>query len=246
MRSDWTVDETAYTLNLGHRQQVGYPVANRDDERNVLTVRDSREGPRTVVERELWDFGRLLDDGSVSDDPTYIYSREGFAAGKIYELVYLSDKPVVTGMGLAAIRDIISYAKYDKECPFHVDRGMATGISQTGRFLRHFLYQGFNTDESGRMAYDGMMIITAGAGRGSFNHRYAQPSRDAHRYSAFFYPTDIFPFTSRVVLDQEQWRSDGLMAHAWIDKHIPKIFYCNTGYEYWGRAASFDTPILMA
>jgi hypothetical protein len=24
----------------------------------------------------------------------------------------------------------------------------------------------------------------------------------------------------------------------WNDNHIPKIFYCNTGYEYWGRAAS--------
>lgn len=237
VRSDWTVDSKVYNLNLGHREQTGYPVADPDDPGNVLTIRDSREGPATVVPAEEWGFGQIR-DGKVIYDPTHIYSESGFTEGKIYELVYVSDKPVVVGMGLAAIRDIISYAKYDPSCPFHVERGIAEGISQTGRFLRHFLYQGFNTDEFGRMAYDGMMIITAGAGRGSFNHRFGQPSRDAHRYSAFFYPTDIFPFTSRITQDVEQWKSDGLMAHMWNDNHIPKIFYCNTGYEYWGRAAS--------
>jgi hypothetical protein len=237
VRSDWTVDAPVNTLTLGHRQQTGYPVSDPADERNVLTVRDSREGPRRVVPREQWQFGRI-EGGEVIADAINICAPDGFAPGNIYELVYVSDQPVVTGMGLAAVRDMISYARYNPECPFPVKHGMAVGISQTGRFLRHFLYQGFNTDERGRMAFDGMMIITAGAGRGSFNHRFAQPSRDAHRYSAFFYPTDIFPFTSSVVRDEEQWRSDGLMAHMWNDEHIPKIFYCNTGYEYWGRAAS--------
>ena len=80
-----------------------------------------------------------------------------------------------------------------------------------------------------------MMIITAGAGRGSFNHRFAQPSRDAHRYSAFFYPTDIFPFSSRIQKDTGLGIEDGLLAET---KNTPKIFYINTGYEYWGRAAS--------
>lgn len=83
-----------------------------------------------------------------------------------------------------------------------------------------------------------MLIHTAGAGRGSFNHRFAQPSRDAHRYSAFFYPTDIFPFTSRTQTDPTTGRTDGLFAHAHDRDHLPKIFYTNTGYEYWGRAAS--------
>ncbi len=140
------------------------------------------------------------------------------------------------GLGLAAIRDMISYAKYDEESAFPVARGIAIGISQTGRFLRHYLYEGFNTDEDGRMALDGIMAHTAGAGRGSFNHRFAQPSRDAHRYSAFFYPTDIFPFTSRTQTDTVTGWTDGLFARM-REEHRPKVFYTNTGYEYWGRAA---------
>jgi hypothetical protein len=136
----------------------------------------------------------------------------------------------------------MSYAKYDPEALFPVDEGLAVGVSQTGRFLRHFLYQGFNTDEQGRAAYDGVLAITAGAGRGSFNHRFGQPSRDAHRFSAFAYPTDLFPFTSRTQFDSLQWQSDGLLTRQ-RPAHRPKTMYVNTGYEYWGRAASLlHTP----
>lgn len=45
-----------------------------------------------------------------------------------------------------------------------MEKGLAVGVSQTGRFLRHFLYQGFNTDEQGRQAYDGVLAIAAATG----------------------------------------------------------------------------------
>src|SRR5262249_50308930 len=181
---------------------------------------------RRVVPREQW---RFVDDG------TRITRTGGFEPGKIYELVYRARDPIVVGIGLAAVRDMMSYATYDAASPFRVRWGLGLGISQTGRFLRHFLYQGFNTDEARRPVFDGLFVHTAGAGRGSFNHRFAQPSRDAHRFSAFFYPTDLFPFSGRSQRDPETAVTDGLLAH---EPHLPKIFLTNTGYEYWGRAAS--------
>ena len=55
--------------------------------------------------------------------------------------------------------------------------------------------------------------------------------------SAFFYPTDVFPFTSRETEHPLTKEADGLLSH--MDKAFyPKIFYTNTGYEYWGRAAA--------
>jgi len=238
VRSDWVVDETTDVLHVAHRNHVAYPAADVDHPDNVLTVRTGRDVHREVVPRERWQFTRMTDTGQVVPDSTHIMLEGGFEAGMIYELVYRAQDPAVVGLGLAAIRDVIAYAKYDDEARFPVDHGIAVGVSQTGRFLRHFLYQGFNTDEQHRQAYDGIYAITAGAGRGSFNHRFAQPSRDAHRYSAFFYPTDLFPFTSRVQRDPRTGRSDGLMAHRHDTTHAPKTFYVNTGYEYWGRAAS--------
>ena len=237
VRSDWTVDDTVTTLPLGHRQHMAYPVADPQHPDNVLTERDGRLAPRRIVPRQQWRFAREV-AGEVVPDYTHIHMPAGFHAGKIYELVYRAQDPAVVGLGLAAVRDMMAYARYDDRSPFRVDHGIAFGVSQTGRFLRHFLYQGFNTDEQGQRVFDGMLIHTAGAGRGSFNHRFAQPSRDAHRYSAFFYPTDIFPFTSRTQHDPSSGRSDGLLAHSHRPDHAPKIFYTNTGYEYWGRAAS--------
>ena len=226
VRCDWTVDERTVTLPLGHRGHRPYPIADAEHPDNVLTERDGRLAARRVVPRDQWRF---------VDGETRIARDRGFEPGKIYELVYRARDPVVVGIGLAAVRDMMSYAKYDASSLFPVRWGVGLGISQTGRFLRHFVYQGFNTDEAQRPVFDGLFVHTAGAGRGSFNHRFAQPSRDAHRFSAFFYPTDVFPFTGRSQRDPETRITDGLFAH---EAHLPKIFFTNTGYEYWGRAAS--------
>jgi hypothetical protein len=238
VRSDWTVEHPTTTLPLAHRDHVAYPVADAAHPDNVLTVRSGRLGPREVVPRDQWRFARL-EGGRLVDDPTHVYLARGFQPGRIYELVYRAQDPVVVGIGLAAVRDIVAWARYDPRADFPVTTAVAFGVSQSGRFLRHFLYQGFNTDETGRKVFDGMLVHTAGAGRGSFNHRFAQPSRDAHRFSAFFYPTDLFPFTTRVQTDTEVGVADGLLgASAGRPEHQPKIFFTNTGYEYWGRAAS--------
>ncbi|MBT8398358.1 MAG: hypothetical protein KJN92_15395, partial [Gemmatimonadetes bacterium] len=240
VRADWTVDDPTEILHLGHRGHRAYGPISPDHPENQLTVRSGRMAPREVIPRERWWF--LPEGGAPSGELdgaqlTRIALEGGFRAGSIYELVYRSQDPRVVGLGLAAIRDVISYAKYELDSVFPVTLGIAFGVSQTGRFLRHFLYQGFNTDEGGRKAFDGMLIHTAGAGRGSFNHRFGQPSRDAHRYSAFFYPTDLFPFTSSVQRDPVSDREDGLFAHQ-DPEDLPLVFYTNTGYEYWGRAGS--------
>lgn len=236
VRADWTVDEDTDLLELGHRRHRAYLPISPEGNGEFLTVREGRLGEREVIERNRWRFvGPGPDD---TEDRRYgIQLDGGFEAGHIYELVYLSQDPRVVGLGLAAVRDVISYAKYELDSLFPVERGVGFGVSQTGRFLRHFLYQGFNVDEGGRRAFDGMLIHTAGAGRGSFNHRFAQPSRDGHRYSAFFYPTDLFPFTSRTQTDPVTGVRDGLFMDQ-DPEGLPRVFYTNTGYEYWGRAGS--------
>ncbi|MCB0602302.1 MAG: cyanophycinase [Saprospiraceae bacterium] len=237
VRCDWVIDDPVSTLYLGHRNQIPYP-PQVNSTLNSLTVRDSREGKREIVDSKLWSFSKEEGD-SLVPSTEYIHMNNGFEPGKIYELVYFSDQPVAVGLGLAVVRDMISYMKYDNNCEFKVNKGIAAGVSQTGRFLRQYLYDGFNIDEYDRQAYDGMMIMTAGGGRGSFNHRFAQPSRDGHRYSSFFYPTDLFPFTSRAQVDSTNGKyRDGLLMKGGNFGRETKIFYINTGYEYYGRAAS--------
>lgn len=242
LRDDFTLAEKKSDMPLGHviLGRIGgteYPVTWANDAKNTLTVRDTPTGQRRVIPRTEWSFAQQA-NGKLEPSKRHIHLNSGFEPGKIYELVYAVDDPVVVGLGLAAVRDFVSYVKYDKQAVAPVARAYALGISQTGRFLRHFLYQGFNADEQNRQVLDGVLSHVAGAGRGSFNHRFAQPSRDAQPMSSIFYPTDIFPFTDLPQTDPVTGETGGLLDKAFAAKVAPKIFYSNTSYEYWGRAGS--------
>jgi hypothetical protein len=224
-------------LILGNIGGTEYPVAAPDDARNVLTVRDSRDGKLTLIPRADWQFAHTV-DGKLIPSDRHIHLNSGFQPGKIYEYIYVVTDPVVAGGGFAAVRDFASHAKHASDAVTPAARVYGEGISQNGRFLRDFLYQGFNADEEGRIALDGVLAHVAGAGRGSFNYRFAQPSRDAQPTSSVFFPTDIFPFTDQPDKDPITGETGGLLDRATADKVVPKIFFSNTSYEYWGRAAA--------
>jgi hypothetical protein len=245
VRADFVVDEPAPSHPLGHVivgviGGTSYPAAAPGSAKNVLTERDSPFAPRRVVPRSRWRFAREESGRPVADDRS-VWLSGGFQPGKIYEVVYVARDPVVAGLGLAAIRDAVSYFKHDPESVAPVRRALGLGISQSGRFLRHFVKQGFNADESGRQVFDGLFVHVAGAGVGSFNHRFAQPSRDAQPVSALLYPTDLYPFADLPAADPETGETAGLLDRARAEGVAPKIFTTNTSYEYWGRAASLVT-----
>jgi hypothetical protein len=224
VRSEWEGDKLVTTIPLGDRNQIGYPVADANDPENRILVRDTVSGERRLIARDKWKFA----------DATHVTMDSGFEPGKIYEVIYKAKDPVLVGLGPAAVRDMASYLKYGGvetalgDPAKSVKRTLAFGVSQSGRFLRTFLYDGFNEDEKNRRAFDGVWAHVAGAGRGSFNARFAQPSRDGHPFLNVAYPVDLPPFTD----------NDGLLARATQAKVAPKIFYSNGSYEYWGRAAS--------
>lgn len=236
VRADFVPPVRETVHSLGDRNHIPYAVLDPTDNVVRLTVRDRADAPRRVIPRDRWRF---------SDDGTAVAMESGFEPGQIYEVVYRAKDPPLVGLGPAAIRDLISFLKYARH-----DGGAAAGlegrtklalgfgISQSGRFLRTFLYYGFNRDEQGRKVFDGVWAHVAGGGRGSFNHRFAQPSRDAHPHMNFFYPTDIFPFTDASQEDPSTGRKGGLLERARRHGVVPRIFYTNGSYEYWGRAAS--------
>jgi Alpha/beta hydrolase domain len=224
-------------LILGNIGGIEYPVAAPDDPRDVLTVRDSREVPRTLIPRADWQFAHTV-DGKLEPSDRHIHLKGGFQAGKLYEYVYVVADPVVSGLGFAAVRDFASYAKHAPDALTPAVRVYGEGISQNGRFLRNLLYDGFNADEQGQIALDGILAHVAGAGRGSFNYRFAQPSRDAQPTSSVFFPTDIFPFTDQPEKDPETGEIGGLLDRAVADQVAPKVFFSNTSFEYWGRVCA--------
>ena len=231
VRSNIILSEPAERTSLGDRGHVPYPVLDLESEENRMTVRAHRLDEPEEIPRDRWHF----------PDPTTVALEGGFEPGKIYDVVYRAKDPKVQGTGVAATRDLISFFKNEtgESNPLAgIRHALGLGLSQSGRFLRYFLYKGFNEDEEGRRAFDGLFIQVAGGGRGSFNHRFAQPSRDGYRHLNLLYPTDIFPFTDLPQTDSETGVTDGILVRAERTGTAPKIMQVQTSFEYWNRAGS--------
>ena len=196
-----------------------YPPANLDDPSATLTVRDRFWETPTAIARDKW---RL----TVANGRTRIAMDAGFEPGRVYEVDYAGSGARVAGVGLAAIRDAASAFLHGADMPVRGRSAYVFGISQSGRFLRQFLHDGFNVDERDRRVFDVVWPHIAGAGQGSFNERFAMPG-----YSSF--PATRFPFTD---LEQRnaQGARDGILAVYKADQ-LPKIIYTNTSVEYWGQ-----------
>ena len=221
-------DRTALLADRGHE---AYGVVGPDNDEHEMTVRDLPTDPPEVVPRGSWRFTR----------PGVVELDGGFEPGRIYDVVYLSQDPRVVGVGLAGTRDIVSFLKYDTSDanPLPgIEYAIGWGVSQTGRFLRHFLYEGFNADEQGRQVFDGVFDQVGGAGRGSFNHRFGQASHDAEQHLNFLFPVDMFPFTDVTTTDPVTGETDGLLRQAEATGTTPKMFHVLTNSEYFNRAGS--------
>jgi hypothetical protein len=217
-----------------------YPPVDPNDETATLTVRDTVWEKPAPLSRRSWQFvpPSASADGRCAGDAKCprIAMASGFEPGRIYELKYRASNPPVSGVGLAAIRDVASAVKYGNGAIVPV-RGRylhVYGSSQSGRFLRLFLYDGFNADEQGRKVFDGVMPHIAGAGRADFNTRFSQ-AVGLDQFGAL-----KFPFTDAAQRDAVAGRTDGLLAKYATPDLQPKIIYTNSSVEYWGtgRAAA--------
>ena len=227
VRTEFVVNARATRHSVAEAGHRPYRILNPDDAGLKLTVRDRAEGERQPLPRGAWH----VESGDT------IVLEQGFEPGRLYELVYTSEDPPVAGLGMAAVRDFASYVKHAGGYG-EVTRAVAFGISQSGRFLRDFLYRGFNRDEQQRKVFDGVWANVAGGGMGSFDIRFAQPGRVSGPLSNTLYPIDRFPFTDLEETDPITGLTDGLLTHAMKPAQRPKIFYTYSSHEYYGRNAS--------
>ncbi len=227
----WQPNAPARALLLADRVHQPYPAARHDDPDAMLLVRDWLDGPASVVPRERWRFARHEGGVPVPDD-TYLWLDGGFVPGKVYEAVYRTRRCPVVGAGLLAVRDCVAFLRAgnapENPCAGRITHAYGFGASQSGRFLREFLYLGLNRDESGQQVFDGLLIHIAGARRGEFNHRYAQPSQQ-HTPGFGHLP----PFADDPQTDPLTGTTDGLLNRQRALGGVPKIFATNTAAEYW-------------
>jgi hypothetical protein len=216
----FTPDKAAPSFTVG--DLVGYTPADPNGADTKLTVRSALLGTPQAVPRGAW----MLSGNTVTAMGT------PFEAGRIYELTYRASAAPVSGLGFAAVRDVADWIRHDRDAPASAQRVYAFGSSQSGRFLRTFLYHGFNTDVRGRQVFDAVMAHIAGAGRIDVNERGATPT------SLGGVSATAFPFSDHAQRDPVSGVTEGLLDNERARRQQPKIFFTNTGVEYWGQGRS--------
>ncbi len=232
---EFVVNQRSPTASFTGIEGLAYPPADDGAGDAKLTVRERREEARTEIERSRWSFELAPGGGA----PRMLALEGGFEPGRIYELTYEARDPVVAGLGIAGIRDLLSYLRsHPLEGAPQPERTLIFGISQSGRLIETMLLDGLHVDEAGKPAFDGAFIHVAGGGKGGFNYRFAMPTRHASMLEDHIYPTDYFPFTTATERDAVTGASGSVLDAARRLGAVPKLFYTNESTEYWNRAAS--------
>lgn len=170
----------------------------------------------------------------------------GFDAGALYEVTYVARDPAVLGLGFAATRDVVSFLRRDGTAanPLFaggrspVQRAIGFGVSQSGRYLRDFLYLGFNEDLAGGMVFDGLMPHVAGGRRIASNYRFGQNGRNARHPQDPAWQADLFPFTYQTLADPLSGRRDGLVLRCRLTATCPRVIQTDSEHEWWASRAS--------
>lgn len=164
---------------LAEPGQIPLTAADPHDPEALLTVAESARGPWHPIPRDRWDFASAGPTGP-RPDPASLWLADEFTPGRVYEVIYRTEHSPVAGSGLLAVRDTVAFLRHgdmaaSNPCVGRLDHTFGFGVSQSGRFLRHFLHLGLNLDEAGHQVFDGVLTHVAGGLRGQFNNRYAQP-----------------------------------------------------------------------
>jgi len=235
---DLIVDAPAASARFVGMGGTAYPSAAPDAPDAALTERDRPEGERRPIARASWSFVAPKNGGP----PSEIALEGGFQPGHIYQLTYTARDPMIVGLGMAGIRDLLSYLRThplaDAPTP---QRTLIFGISQSGRVIQTMLLEGLHVDEDGKAAFDGAFIHVAGGGKGGFNYRFAMPTRHFSVLEDHIYPTDYFPFATVPTRDPVTGTEASVLDKARALGVVPKLFYVNNSSEYWNRAASLPT-----
>ncbi|HYT90918.1 MAG TPA: alpha/beta hydrolase domain-containing protein [Gemmataceae bacterium] len=255
VRYEMVSDKPTSTMPLSRREGHGsYSPTVEGEAKGTLTKRLRETDKREPVSRDQWSLERQPLAAVKQGVPGTLAQirmrlKGGFEPGYIYELICEAENPIVQGVGFAATRDLISFLKYHATKPNPIaavngkpalNRAYGFGVSQSGRFLREFLYQAFNADEQDRKVFDGLIPHVAGGGLGFFNHRFAQPTRHNGQHEEHLYPADRFPFTYGDSVDPFSKRTDGILRRLAEDggRFMPKVMHTQSAAEYWHRSGS--------
>ena len=212
--------------------------------RKASETRTGVNGPTSEVSASDWAFADCRTAPFPgTPDPRRLCVRGGFDPTYLYEMSYQVRNPYVLGVGLAALRDVNSFLRYEAAdasgTPNPVAGGIThaiiQGVSQSGNILKTWLNLGFNQDLQGRIVFEGANPHIAGR-QTSINVRFGLPSGSGTLYEP---GSEGVLWWARYQDDVRQDReAQGLLDRCTASNTCPKIFETFGATEFTGRLMS--------
>jgi hypothetical protein len=233
---------------------IPYAPADLDNTRPgyLLTQRVNETDPRVAIPPADWKFAAC--DAAANPfpgtiDPTRVCLKGGFHPNRLYELQYVAKDPKVMGVGLAALRDTVSFfrgaaadaAGTPNPLAGKIKFAIGQGTSQSGNAMKTFLHLGFNQRIDGGKVFDGVYAHVA-ARQTNINTRFAVPGgggglRTDHRAFGQTAPRGL----AADYVDAVSGRQGGVMKRCEATATCPKFFLGLSGTEFWQLQGS---PVL--
>ena len=242
-----TMTEVIFDTPTGNQIPLSYTAANLDQSQAKMLVHNhSKFGgtnliDRVEVPRSVWSY---VDNKTVQVDRKNAFLA-AYDQGAAFEFVYPAKDPVILGLGFAATRDILSFLKNDTSNlnPIRnsIKYAITHGSSQSGRYLKGFLYWGFNEDSSGRTVFEGIQPKISGAHAIASNDRFGDSNATGRSYQRELSSKMEFPFTYEVRFDPVSSQTDGILKRCQQTNTCPKIMHTDSGNESWLKANNLIT-----
>ncbi|TMA79500.1 MAG: hypothetical protein E6J74_40815, partial [Deltaproteobacteria bacterium] len=216
VRTEIVADEAGvFSMPLSADPRIAsYETASTDKSSASLTVREKSYEARIAIPNSEWEYATCEKDDTgkniIRPSTTDLYLRSGFKPNHIYEFIYPARNPLVLGLGFAAVRDTVSFLRYERKDQAGNQNPLAFGKKETGvrrayawgrsvsaRFIRDFVYHGANEDESHRQVFDAVCPYVAGGGRMFLNYEFARPVTSSQQHNDQPDP-ELFPFAYNV------------------------------------------------
>ena len=217
-----------------------------------LTRRINDTDARVAIPPSDWKFANC--DSAANPFPgtadgANVCLKGGFDPKYLYELVYVAKDPKVMGVGLAALRDTVSFfrsksadsAGTANPLAGRITHAIGQGTSQSGNAMKTFLHLGFNQALDGSKVFDGLYAHVA-ARQTNINTRFAVPGGGG----AIRTDHTAFGQTAPRALDKDYvdpitGRKGGVMTRCAASNTCPKFFLGLSGTEFWQLQGS---PVL--
>ena len=252
MRTEYQPTASTFTLPIVPAPWRRYEPADTSSAHATLTVRDNQDAPKVMIASNRWAFGNCPSgQASLVPTTTDLCVFDGFAANKIYELIYSAKNPIVMGLAYAVTRDVGSFLRYSTQddvgnpnplamnaSSTGIRRAYVSGTSSTGMYMREFLYLGFNEDEMRRRVFEAATIYSAGTHRLFANVQFSHPNfysrQDDHHD---FTSNSIVPFTFAITTDPITRVTDGILKRPMFD---PLVMEVDEEMTFWQWQASLN------